>query len=96
MVQLFMVLLFSCSVMSDSMTPWTAAHQAALSFTISWNLLKLKPIELVMPSNYLVLSHPILLLPSIFSNELALFISVFYNEPALHIRWANPIGTLIL
>ena len=80
-----MVLLFSHSVVSDSTTPWTAAHQASLSFTISWNLLKLKSIELVMPSNYLVLSHP-LLLPSIFSNELALFIRVFYNKSALHIR----------
>ena len=89
MVQLFMVLFFSCSVMSGSTTPCTAAHQASLSFTVSWNLLKLKSIELVMPSNYLVLSHPILLLPSIFSNELALFISIFYNESALHIRWAK-------
>ena len=80
-----MVLLFSHSVVSDSTTPWTAAHQASLSFTISWNLLKLKSIDLVMPSNYLVLSHP-LLLPSIFSNELALFIRVFYNKSALHIR----------
>ena len=80
-----MVLLFSHSVVSDSTTPWTAAHQASLSFTISWNLLKLKSIDLVMPSNYFVLSHP-LLLPSIFSNELALFIRVFYNKSALHIR----------
>ena len=47
-------------------TPWTAAHQASLSFTISWSLLKLMSIELVMPSNQLVLCHPLLLLPSIF------------------------------
>ena len=48
-------------------TPWTAARQASLSFTISWSLLKLMSIELVMPSNHLVLCRPLLLLPSIFS-----------------------------
>ena len=62
-------------------TPWTAAGQASLSFTISQSLLKLVSIELVMPSKHLILCRP-LLLPSNFSN-----ISVFSNESALHIRW---------
>ena len=62
--------------------PWTAAHQASLSFTISWNLLKLMSIELVMPSNHLVICHPLLFLPSIFPS-----IRVFSNESALCIRW---------
>ena len=52
--------------MSDFATPWTAAHQASLSFTISWSLPKLMSIELVMPSNHLILCYPLLLLPSIF------------------------------
>jgi len=47
-------------------TPWTAAHQASLSITNSWSLLKLMSIALVMPSNHLILCHPLLLLPSIF------------------------------
>ena len=47
-------------------TPWTAAHQAPLSFTISWSLLRLMSIESVMPSNHLIFCHPPLLLPSIF------------------------------
>ena len=57
---------FSCSVVSDSVTPWTAACQASLSITNSRSLLKLMSIESVMPSNHLILCHPILLLPSIF------------------------------
>ena len=61
-------------------TPWTAAHQASLSFTISWNLLKLRSIESVMPSKHLILCCPLLLLPSIFPS-----IRVFSNELALHI-----------
>ena len=64
------------------MTPWTAAYQASLSFTTSWSLLKRLSIESVMPSNRLILCHPLLLLPSIFPN-----IRVFSNELALHIRW---------
>ena len=60
------VLLFSRSVMSDSVTPWTAACKASLSFTVSQNLLKLMPIDLVMPSNYLNLCRPFLLLWSVF------------------------------
>ena len=64
------------------MTPWTAACQASLSITNSWSLLKLKSIELVMPSNHLILCRPLLLLPSIFPS-----IRVFSNELVLHIRW---------
>ena len=60
-------------------TPWTAAGQASLSIT---NLLKLLSIETVMPSNHLILCHPLLLLPSIFPS-----IRVFSNESALCIRW---------
>ena len=59
-------LLFSCSVVFDSATPWTAAHQASQSFTISQSLLKIMSIELVVQSNHLILCHPLLLLPSIF------------------------------
>ena len=63
-------------------TPWTAAHQASLSITISRSLLKLMYIESVMPSNHLILCDPLLLLPSIFPS-----IRVFSNESALRIRW---------
>ena len=65
-------------------TPWTAAHQASLSFTISRNLLKLMSIESVIPSNYFFFCCPLLLLPSIFPS-----IRVFYNASALHIRGPN-------
>ena len=63
-------------------TSWTAAHQASLSFTISWSLLKLMSTESVMPSSHLVLCHPLLVLPSIFPS-----IRVFSNKSALCIRW---------
>ena len=63
-------------------TPWTAAPQASLSITNSWRLLKLTSIELVMPSNHLILCCPLLLPPSIFPS-----IRVFTNESVLHIRW---------
>ena len=63
-------------------TPWTAAHQVPLSFTISQSLLKLMSIESVMPSNHLILYCPLLLLPSIFPS-----IRVFSNESVLCIRW---------
>ena len=66
------------------MTPWTAAYQASLSFTISWSLPKLMSIEPVRPSNHLILCCPLLLLPSIFPS-----IRIFSNEWALHIRWPN-------
>ena len=63
-------------------TPWTAARQASLSITNSRSLPKLMSIESVMPSNHLILCHPLLLLPSILPN-----IGVFSNESALCIRW---------
>ena len=63
-------------------TPWTAGCQASLSFTISRSLLKLISIESVIPTNHLVLCHPLPLLPSIFPQ-----IRVFSNEPAFCIRW---------
>ena len=68
--------------MSDSVTPWTAARQASLSITNSQSLLKLMSIVLVMPSNHLILCHPLLLPPSTFPS-----IRVFSNESVLHIRW---------
>ena len=75
-----------CSLLLSSVwlfvTPWTAAHQASLSFTIFLSLLKLIVIELVMPSNHLILCHPLLLLPSIFPS-----IRVFSNESVLCMRW---------
>ena len=73
---------FSRSAVSDSATSWTAACQASLSITSSWNLLKLMFIESVMPSNHLILCCPLLLLPSIFPS-----IRVFSNESVLPIRW---------
>ena len=63
-------------------TSWTAARQTSLSITNSWSLLKLMSIELVMPSNHLILCHPLLFLPSVFPS-----IRVFSNESALCIRW---------
>ena len=72
----------SHSVVSDSVTPWTAAHQAFLSTTNSWNLLRLISNELVMPSNHLILCHPLLLLDSILPS-----IRVFSKESVLHIKW---------
>ena len=63
-------------------TPWTAAHQTPLSFTISWRLLKFMSTEWVIPSNHLILCHPLLLLPSIFPS-----IGVFSNKSVLCIRW---------
>ena len=73
---------FSCSVVSDSLTPWTAACQPSQSNTNSQSLLRLMSIKSVMPSNYIILCHPLLLLPSIFPS-----IRVFSNESVLHIRW---------
>ena len=63
-------------------TPWTAAHQASLSITNTQSLLRLLSIESVMPSNHLILCHPLLLLSSIFPS-----IRVFSNESVLHIGW---------
>ena len=73
---------FSRSVVSDCLQPHTAAHQASLSITNSKSLLKLMSIELVIPSNHLILFHPLLLLPSIYPS-----IRVLSSESALHIRW---------
>ena len=63
-------------------TPWTAACQVSLSITNSRSLLKLMSVEPMMPSNHLILCHPLLLLPSMFPS-----IRVFSNELVLHIRW---------
>ena len=63
-------------------TPWTAAHQASLSVTNSWSLLKLISIESVIPSNHLIFCRPLFLLPSVFPS-----IRVFSSESALCIRW---------
>ena len=63
-------------------TPWTPVHQASLCITNSWSSPKLMSIELVMPSNHLILCFPLLLLPSIFPS-----IRIFSNELALRIRW---------
>ena len=68
--------------MSDSANPWTRARQASLSFTVSRTLLKLMSVESVMPSNHLILCHPLLLLPSTFPR-----IRVFSNELGLLVRW---------
>ena len=78
---------FTCLSQSGSCvqifaTPWNEACQASLSITNSWSLLKLKSIELVMPSNHLILCHPLLLLPSLFPS-----IRVFSSESVLCIRW---------
>ena len=72
-----------CSVTQScpTLTPWTAARQASLSFTISWSLLKLMSIKLI-PPNHLIFCHPLLLLPSIFPS-----IRIFTNELILHVRW---------
>ena len=68
--------------MSDYVIPWTAAHQAFPCHSLSQSLLKFISIELVMPSNHLILCHPLLLLPSIFPS-----IRVFSNESVFRIRW---------
>ena len=72
----------SFSHVSLFVTPWIAAHQASLSITSSQSSLKLMSIESVMPSNHLILCHPLRFLPSIFPS-----IRVFTNESDLHIRW---------
>ena len=77
-----MAVVQSLSRIQSFVTPWTAARQASLSFTISQSLLKFMSVELVMPSNHLILCHPLLLLPSIFPS-----IRVFSSESALCISW---------
>ena len=79
-IQLSLVQFLSCVQLFA--TPWTTVHQPSLSIINSQSLLKLVSIESVMPSNHLILCHPLLLLPSIFPS-----IRVFSNESALHIRW---------
>ena len=74
--------MFSCSVISDTLQCHGLQHQDSLSITISWSLLKLMSIESMMPSNHLILCHPLLLLPSTFTSS-----RVFSNELVLHIRW---------
>ena len=78
--RVYVLVVQSLSCVQLFATPWTTAHQTSLSLTISWSLLKLMSIESVVPSNHLVLRHP--LLPSIF-----LSIRVFSNESFLRIRW---------
>jgi len=77
----------SCTTLGDPMdwllvTPWTAACQASLSINNSRSLLKLMSIELVIPSNHLILCHPLLLPPLLFPS-----IRIFSNESVLRIRW---------
>jgi len=79
-ISIYIVVVQSFSCVQFFVTPWTAACQASLSFTSSKSLLKLMSIDLVMPSNHLILCRPLLLLPSIFSS-----IRVFSNESALGI-----------
>ena len=73
---------YSVAQLCLTVTPWTAAHQASLSITFSWSLLRLMSIESVMPSNHLVLCHPLLLLPSLFPS-----VRIFSNESPPYIRW---------
>ena len=78
------LVVFHCSVAKSCPTldPGTAAHQSLLSFTVSQSLPKFMSIELVMISNYLILCHPLLLLPRIFPNT-----GIFSNKSVHHIRW---------
>ena len=82
----FPVVMYFCCLVSNHVrffeTPWIAAHQASLSFTVSWSLLKLTSIESVMLGSQLSLCRPLLCLPPIPPS-----IRVFSNESALHIRW---------
>ena len=82
--QTYSLLLFSCSLISNSETLsyGLQGSQASLSFTVSWSLLRLMPIESVMQFNHLILCHPFLLLPSIFPS-----IRVFSNESVLHVMY---------
>ena len=75
---LVLVLQFSCSVVSDSVTPWTSARQASLSITNSWSLPKLMSIESVMSSNHLILCCPLLFLPQSFPASGSFPISQFF------------------
>ena len=83
-LNIFVVVVQSLSSVLTLWSPWTAAHQAFLSFLVSQSLSKLISIEMVMPSNDLILCCPLLCLPSVF-----LSIKVFSNESVLHINWAK-------
>ena len=85
---------FSRSVVSDSVTPWTAAHQASLSITNSQSLLKLMSIEWVMPSNHLILCHPLLLLPSIIETHYSTMASSRWLLAVLFVCFLNIIFIL--
>ena len=78
----FVIVVQSLKSCIDSVTPWTTACLASLSLTISQRLLRLMSIELMMPTNHLILCHLLLPLPSVFPS-----IKVFSSESALHIRW---------
>ena len=78
----FVIVVQLLSCVQLFLTPWTAAHQTSLSFTVSWTLLKFTTIELVILSNHLIPCHPLLLLPSIFPS-----IRIFSSESAVCIRW---------
>ena len=78
----YLVVAIHSLVMSNSVTLWTPAHQASLSFTISQSLLKFMSVESVMGFNHLILSHPLVILPSTFPG-----IRVSSNELVLRIRW---------
>ena len=80
MQDMYYLVQVSRSVVSDSATPWTAAIQASLSITNFWSLLKLISIELVMPSNHLILCRPLLLLPSIFPSIRVFPMSQFFTS----------------
>ena len=84
LTEMLIVVIQSLSLVQFFVTPWTAAHQASLSFTISQSLLKLISIESVIPSNYLIFYHPLPCLLSIFPS-----IRIFYIESALYIRWSK-------
>ena len=82
-VYLYIVTLFSRSVMSDFVIPWTAARQASLSFTVSQSILKLMSVEAMVPSNHLILCCPLFFLPSIFPS-MRVYIPCFAGSP-LHL-----------
>ena len=84
MSKMFIIVVWSLSLIQLFAMLWTAAHQAPLSFTISWSLPKFMSIELVMLSKNLIFCHSLLFLPSIFPS-----IRVSSNESALCIRWPN-------
>ena len=82
-----MVVVQLLSCVQHFATPWSAACQASMSFTITWSLLKLMSIESMILFKHLILCYPLLLLPSIFPS-----IRVFSNELALHISWPKYCG----